>query len=71
MAIQQSSKILSLYSSVPKASVGRFKKSIYASPEPSVRLKVKIPEELKAGGTLIKKMEVVITSEGPKVNLVR
>ena len=58
----------SVYGKYPLRKVN---KSLSVSMSPTVRRKVVIRDDLKAGGTLVKKMEVVLTPEGPKVNLIR
>ena len=70
MTIQKSSTILSVYSNIPRVPTKKFGKSLSVSMEPVVRTKAKIPDELKAGGTFVKKMQVVMTKDGPKVNLI-
>ena len=71
MAIQKSSAILSVYNNVPRISIKKNQKSLSVNMKPVVRIKAKIPDDLKAGGTFVKKMRVVITKDGPKVNLIR
>ena len=46
-------------------------KSIAASMQPQISMKAKIRDDLKAGGTLVKKFNAVLTETGIKINLVR
>jgi len=71
MAIQKSSNILSGYGNVPRVPMKKVRKSLSVNMEQVVRIKAKIPDELKAGGTFVKKMGVVMTKDGPRVNLIR
>ena len=47
------------------------KKHFSVSMQQQVRMKVKIRDDLKAGGTLVKKFEAQLTEEGIKINLIR
>ncbi len=71
MIIQKSANILSVYNNVPRISRKKVQKSLSISMKPVVRIKAKIPDDLKAGGTFVKKMRVIITKDGPKVILIR
>ena len=54
-----------------KASVLNYQKSLSISMQQSVRQKVKIRDDLKGGGTLVKKFEAELTKDGIKVNLIK
>lgn len=71
MIIQKSANILSVYNNVPRISRKKVQKYLSISMKPVVRIKAKIPDDLKAGGTFVKKMRVIITKDGPKVILIR
>jgi len=71
MTIQKSAANFSVYNNVPGISRKKVQKSLSISMKPVVRIKAKIPDDLKAGGTFVKKMRVIITKDGPKVILIR
>jgi len=71
MTIQKSATIFSVYNNVPGISRKKAHESLSISMKPVLRMNAKIPDDLKAGGTFVKKMRVVITKDGPKVNLIR
>jgi len=54
-----------------KASVLNYQKSLSTSMQPPVRQKARIHDDLKAGGTLVKKFGAELTKDGIKINLVR
>ncbi len=54
-----------------KASVLNYQKSLSVSMQKSVRQKAKIRDDLKAGGTLVKKFEAKLTKDGIKINLIK
>lgn len=53
---------LSSYNSIIKTSL--------INSQQTTKMKVEIRDDLKAGGTFVKKMEVVITKDGPVINLI-
>lgn len=50
---------------------GYAQRSFSVSMQPQITMKAKIRDDLKAGGTFVKGMEVVLEKGGPRVNLVR
>ena len=62
---------INYYPTVPKSFSGYYRKSQSVSMQQPVRMRAKIPDNLKAGGTFVKKVEVVIEKGGFRVNLVR
>ncbi len=63
MTIQKLFSEISNYNSISKLNL--------VNGQQPTKIKVKIRNDLKAGGTFVKKMEVVITKDGPRINLVR
>ena len=71
MITEKAPLTINYYYSVPKVYVGQYKKSHSVSMQPAITMKAKIRDDLKAGGTFVKKVEVIIEKGGPRVNLVR
>ena len=63
MTIQRLSSRITVYSSISKTPL--------INSQQTTKMKAKIRDDLKAGGTFVKKMEVVITKDGPRINLIR
>ena len=71
MIAQKASFTINYYATVPKSFSGYYRKSQSVSMQQPVRMRVKIPDNLKAGGTFVKKIEVVVEKGGFRVNLIR
>ena len=71
MIAQKASFATNSYSKIPQSFSRNYKKSHSVSMQQQVKMKAIIPDHLKAGGTWVKKMEVVAEKGGFRVNLVR
>ncbi|MCK4966190.1 hypothetical protein KAS50_04120 [bacterium] len=71
MIAQKASFTINHYATVPKSFSGYYRKSQSVGMQQPVRTRAKIPDDLKAGSTFVKKVEVVVEKGGFRINLVR